>query len=271
MTPRAEELKVRELEDAFRTQRPRPRGELAPNEGHRRFAAYAARFLAPGTRTLDIGCGNGENVELLTRGGFLVTGVDVRAPFAGAADPAAGTFVVGSGFSLPFATGAFAGVTMMHVLEHVYEPDRVLAEVHRVLAPGGLFVMAGPNLLSPVHSLATLVSCALGRGGFHPLRHKDPPPSPFGDHLIEAGWLLARNAALLVSKLLPGAPAPSYRVPDPKYVGWSGDTDSVYLCNPHEVRKMLERLGMRIEAYQGEGLTGWLGPFAAGVWLAARK
>ncbi len=46
---------------------------------------------------------------------------------------------------LPFADGSFDGVSCMHVLEHVAAPDALLAEVHRVLRPGGHLLAAVPN------------------------------------------------------------------------------------------------------------------------------
>jgi SAM-dependent methyltransferase len=49
----------------------------------------------------------------------------------------------------PFAAGAFDVVLCMEVLEHLaYSPSQMLAESHRVLAPGGLLLLTVPNLLT---------------------------------------------------------------------------------------------------------------------------
>jgi glycosyltransferase involved in cell wall biosynthesis/SAM-dependent methyltransferase len=56
------------------------------------------------------------------------------------ADVAVGprTDVICDAHTLPFADGAFDGVVCQAVLEHVADPARVVAEIHRVLKPGGL-------------------------------------------------------------------------------------------------------------------------------------
>jgi SAM-dependent methyltransferase len=49
---------------------------------------------------------------------------------------------------LPFADGSFASVVAVHSLEHVPDPERVLAEVVRVLAPRGVAAFVTPNRLT---------------------------------------------------------------------------------------------------------------------------
>jgi SAM-dependent methyltransferase len=51
---------------------------------------------------------------------------------------------------LPFASGSFDLVIAVAVLEHVADPQRCVAEAHRVLAPDG-FVYAATPFLQPVH------------------------------------------------------------------------------------------------------------------------
>ena len=50
--------------------------------------------------------------------------------------------------SLPFADATFASVVAIHSIEHVPDPERMLAEVARVLAPGGRAMFATPNRLT---------------------------------------------------------------------------------------------------------------------------
>ena len=52
---------------------------------------------------------------------------------------------VGDGQALPFADNTFDGVFSINVLEHVPDPARFMAEVARVLAPGGLMLAVTPN------------------------------------------------------------------------------------------------------------------------------
>lgn len=60
------------------------------------------------------------------------------------------TDVVCDAHDLPFVDGAFHGVVCQAVLEHVLDPPRVVAEIHRVLAPGGLVYSEVP-FMQQVH------------------------------------------------------------------------------------------------------------------------
>jgi SAM-dependent methyltransferase len=99
-------------------------------------------------RVLDWGAGWGQNAALLSAHGLTVTAYDVEDKGA-AQGLLAGTpvaYVVGPGPALPFDDGAFDAVLNCGVLEHVDEPARALAELRRVLAPGGrLFSYHLPN------------------------------------------------------------------------------------------------------------------------------
>ena len=99
-----------------------------------------------GLRVLDVGSGGGYLPEELTRFFDQVCGVDMSPGSVAAAHTHALTnglkiaYRVGRAESLPFADSAFDVVTCCDVLEHVDDLDRVLAEVARVLKPGGIFV-----------------------------------------------------------------------------------------------------------------------------------
>lgn len=53
--------------------------------------------------------------------------------------------VLGEGAKIPFADGSFASVTSTSVLEHILDINPVLADVARILQPGGKFVFCVPN------------------------------------------------------------------------------------------------------------------------------
>ena len=61
--------------------------------------------------------------------------------------------LIADGHRLPFADASFHGVWIQAVLEHVVAPERVVAEIHRVLVDGGL-VYAETPFLQPVHERA---------------------------------------------------------------------------------------------------------------------
>jgi ubiquinone/menaquinone biosynthesis C-methylase UbiE len=96
-----------------------------------------------GLKGLDIGCGEGHNTRLLARRGAVVTGIDIAETFvayarkAEVAEPLGIEYGVASAVALPFADGAFDFATGFMSFMDVPETDRVLAEAHRVLRPGG--------------------------------------------------------------------------------------------------------------------------------------
>jgi len=97
-------------------------------------------------RGLMVGCGSGDEVVYLRRSysSQRIVGCDIGAIFSPRAR-AAGCVLVGDGQSLPFGDASFDFVAAFHSLEHVEDPRKVLAEVLRVLAPGGWFYMGVPN------------------------------------------------------------------------------------------------------------------------------
>jgi len=104
----------------------------------------AARHLAGSGRVLDIGCGEGQLTRLAASldGVHLAIGVDpTGAQIRLAAARGGGARLVqGGGAALPFAAGSFDAVLACLVFEHVEDVDGALAEIGRVLAPGGRFV-----------------------------------------------------------------------------------------------------------------------------------
>jgi SAM-dependent methyltransferase len=112
-------------------------------------AQAIARFVGAmpaGGRVLVIGGGSrGGGTESLYGSSLDVIGTDVYA--------SPDTLLVSDGHALPFADGSFDGVLIQAVLEHVLEPARVVAEIHRVLKPDGL-VYAETPFMQQVHEAA---------------------------------------------------------------------------------------------------------------------
>lgn len=107
---------------------------------------YAA--VQPGEKALDVATGTGNTALALAEAGADVVGVDVSpAMLAQARERAEGEGVAvefrhGAAESLPFEDASFDLVTARHAPHHFRDVPRFLAEVHRVLRPGGRFVMA---------------------------------------------------------------------------------------------------------------------------------
>jgi SAM-dependent methyltransferase len=97
-------------------------------------------------RVLDLGSGEGQLARRLAsrpEPPGLVVGLDPSAAQlseASAMGPGP-SYVRGAGEALPFRDGAFDGIVCCLVIEHAADPDAVLAEAVRVLAPGGRFLL----------------------------------------------------------------------------------------------------------------------------------
>ncbi|GAB3564194.1 bifunctional 2-polyprenyl-6-hydroxyphenol methylase/3-demethylubiquinol 3-O-methyltransferase UbiG [Spirosoma luteolum] len=99
-----------------------------------------------GLQLLDVGSGGGILAEAFAELGFVVTGIDPSASSVATAQRHADQqqlridYRVGAGERLPFADASFDVVSCCDVLEHVTDLPAVIAEISRVLRPGGLFL-----------------------------------------------------------------------------------------------------------------------------------
>lgn len=91
---------------------------------------------------LDLGCGNAQNRPYLEAAGYRYVGVDYSS---------ANADLLGDAHRLPFEDGTFSLVVAMAVLEHLHHPYLAVAEIHRVLSPGGRFV-GSVAFQEPYHS-----------------------------------------------------------------------------------------------------------------------
>jgi demethylmenaquinone methyltransferase/2-methoxy-6-polyprenyl-1,4-benzoquinol methylase len=100
----------------------------------------------PGDRVLDVATGTGMVArEVYVRTGARVVGLDQSEPMVREGARRAGdaglsariAFVLGQGERLPFPDGAFGAVTFTYLLRYVDDPGATLAELARVLRPGG--------------------------------------------------------------------------------------------------------------------------------------
>jgi SAM-dependent methyltransferase len=138
-------------------------------EYDRQILPLAATHLAGCRRILDLGCGEGQLARRLAEGGGsagpgasgdaaaeggdgsfgglhvpeLVVGLDpYRRQLENALRLDGGVVLVqGAGECLPFPAATFDAVVCCLVIEHAADPDKLLTEVARVVAPGGRFLL----------------------------------------------------------------------------------------------------------------------------------
>lgn len=97
-----------------------------------------------GRHILEIGCGAGGMLGPLQRYG-QVAGLDIDHEYVvHCRDRGFPDVLCGSGYELPFADGSFDLVCLFDTLEHIPDEARALAEVKRVLRPGGQVFLSVP-------------------------------------------------------------------------------------------------------------------------------
>ena len=123
-------------------------------------ANYDTLKVAPGDLVLDLGCGFGRHAYEFARRGASIVALDagaeevakVRATFGAMAEQGEididttriGT-IQGDALHLPFADGTFDRVICSEVLEHIPDDEAAMAELSRVLAPGGTMAITVPR------------------------------------------------------------------------------------------------------------------------------
>ena len=130
----------------------------------------------PGDRILDCGCGMGFYLKVLTglgKGSYCGVDGDLRAlTFARQVlDSQDASLVRGDLLHLPYDDASFDKVLLSEVLEHLPDDRRGLAEVRRVLCPGGILALTVPQRdypfwYDPINRVAEGLGHPIRRGPF---------------------------------------------------------------------------------------------------------
>ena len=170
---------------------------LTACEGHQEFIrsqgehlsrrlseAFAVASVEPGMRVLDVGCGRGEIIRHCAQLGADAYGIDyaevainlsqeIVQSSADAPTPGRTGVYQADAKHLPFPAGRFDRVLMFDVVEHLYpwELDAAMAEVRRVLRPGGMYVVhTAPNRWYDVYAypVVRFIRTLQGKGHLYP-------------------------------------------------------------------------------------------------------
>ena len=114
---------------------------------NRFYAILARRYGKHGGRLLEIGSGMGHLVGQL-EDTFQTYGMDLNhwAVEQSKAVVDKSALQTASAEELPFADGSFDVVIIKHIVEHLPNPEKAVAEIGRVTAPGGVLILSTPNL-----------------------------------------------------------------------------------------------------------------------------
>lgn len=162
------------------------------------FGRELARFAGvnhDSRRMLDMACGRGAvgtAAHSLSGGGGVVVGIDISVRMLevmAAQPPTRVTPVFGDAARIPFRSGVFDAVLCGFALHIMPDADRALAEVHRVLRPGGVLAFSVPG---PAEDAGRWNF--FGRIGEAFAAHADPglmftaPPRPLDELVADAGF-----------------------------------------------------------------------------------
>jgi SAM-dependent methyltransferase len=144
--------------------------KMLDEEGRRQKAAKIVAVVRhalgvetlDGLRAVDVGCSAGFIADELALAGATTSGVDIDEPGLAKARARFGDrvdFRLARGEDLPFDDDSVDVAVLNHIYEHVVDPEAVVADIHRVLRPGGvLYLGVGHRwqVLEPHHRLPFL-------------------------------------------------------------------------------------------------------------------
>ena len=152
----------------------------------------------PGERILDLGCGDGHLTERIAASGASVTGLDASPQMTAAARARGIQVEEGSAEAMPFLEQSFDAVFSNAALHWVRGQDAMLAEVRRVLKPGGRFVaeMGGQGNIAAIRVALMAVLARHGFDGREDNVNYYPTPDAYRRRLERHGFSVEQIALI---------------------------------------------------------------------------
>lgn len=140
-------------------------GDTATPENLSLRVRLMKQHIAPGDLVLDVGCGRAEYLRTLFTYSPNIVGIETatdKLEDCFRSHPELRDRVLDvSAESMPFPTEHFDVVIVNEVLEHIPDQDAALREIHRVLKPGGKFLLFCPNRLFPFETHGMVIRGAM--------------------------------------------------------------------------------------------------------------
>jgi SAM-dependent methyltransferase len=264
------------LEDLYRNSAAKVRARgLSAEEARREYTGYVqfVSTASPGRqRLLDVGCGNGWSAYFFSEVGWETTGLDLNASAFEPPTHAGLSLREGSVLELPFPPNSFDAVAANAMLEHVPDPRAALEEMLRVVRPGGLVCIIGPNLITPLLSLRGLLLYVWRNRPLRRLLIRDEgmPRHPGGNTIPELLIGLFHNLWRTIFRLTASPVHFEMRQPD-LTPPLSADNDACYLCNPLDLVKFFRGRGCQVLRNGKPGRPSWTAAWAGGTWIVVSK
>src|SRR5215472_14938601 len=148
----------------------------------------------PGEHILDVGCGDGQLTARIAAAGVDVRGVDSSSAMVAAARARGVAAEEAGAEKLPWRDAEFDAVFSNAALHWIREQDAMMAEVHRVLRPGGRFVaeMGGKGNVAAIHVAFMAVLDRHGFGEAETGVNYYPTPAEYTRRLERNGFRVER-------------------------------------------------------------------------------
>jgi methionine biosynthesis protein MetW len=106
------------------------------------------RHISPGSRCLDVGCGDGHALgDWAVAREIRYVGVDIaRSAVDRTRARGLEAHVVEDSGRLPFPDGSFDAAVSLEVIEHLFQPEATIREALRIVKPGGVVIVTTPNV-----------------------------------------------------------------------------------------------------------------------------
>jgi SAM-dependent methyltransferase len=152
----------------------------------------------PGEKILDLGCGDGQLTQRIAAAGADVLGVDASPDMVRAARDRGVVADVGDAQQLPYADKTFDAVFSNAALHWVRDQDAMLAEINRVLKPGGRFVaeMGGHGNIAAIRVALMAVLARHGYGDLEDGVNYYPTAESYALRLEKHGFQVQRIALI---------------------------------------------------------------------------
>lgn len=241
-------------------------------EIYSKYIQFVNQSVSKHGKLLDVGCGSGWSSYLLSQENYQVVGIDLNAEAFECPTAKNLDLLQGSCINLPFEDACFDVVASHQAIEHISEPEKAIVEMIRVLKPGGILCVVGPNLLSIGQFVMAISRYVWQSPTIKDIFWRSPnmPKHPWGNTLPEVLISFPLKLALIARKLLDSKVTFTMREADIR-PPFHADNDACYLSNPIDFVKFLPTQNCMVIQNGFYGRPQWKNLISSGTFIAARK